>query len=120
MKVVVLPRPQLAALVLGLRTVNMPKVYYEGISWKTVFWIDFFVVLQNIHNVNIQLSLFAPNGLSLIGDVTGANKWFYVESTCSLIEYCSPDKKYSINHRCHQIGPALYPTARSIRPLTSA
>lgn len=91
--VVPITRLALAAALSAMQIAKRLKRFSGAINGGAVFWRDYSIILKYIHRLNTRFNTFVVKKLTLILESTEVNRWFYAESTCNLVAYCSPGLK---------------------------
>jgi len=88
-KVVTIPRLELTAAVLSVRTSAFLKEELDLKVDKEYFWTDSRVVLGYINNEARRFHVFVANRVQMIRDVTEPHQWFYVNTESNPADHAS-------------------------------
>ena len=78
MKQIIIPRLELTAVTVAVRTDKMLKSELDVEITDSVFWSDSMAVLRYINNSSSRFQTFLANRLSVIHDGSNLEQWHYV------------------------------------------
>ena len=115
-KVVTIPRLELAAAVIAVRLDNLIKSVLENECVVSTFWSDSQIVLAYLQSESGRFKVFVANRVSMIRQYSSPEQWRYISSRENPADILSRGCDASQLPRSGSMGPSSFVTSNVIGP----